>query len=137
MSAKQAVNQTKNKNKNKKQNYRVEHVQENGSVRIADEVIASIAGIAATEVEGVVRLTGNITNEIVSKIAMNSLSKGVCIHVDNQKVKVDLNCDILYGSNIPQVSKEIQEKVKQSVENMTGLEVAEVNVYVAAVTGEK
>ena len=59
------------KNKTKKQNYRIEQEQENGVVKIADEVIASIAGIAATEVEGVVRLTGNITNEIVSKIGMN------------------------------------------------------------------
>lgn len=130
---KQAV---KNKNKNKKQNYRIEHVQENGSVRIADEVISSIAGIAATEVEGVARLTGNITNEIVSKIGMNNLSKGVRIAIDDQKAKIELHCELVYGSNIPQVSKEIQEKVKQSVENMTGLTVVEVNVYVVAVTGE-
>ena len=134
MSTKPAAQAAKSKN-TKKQNYRIEHDQDNGSVRIADEVIASIAGIAATEVEGVVRLTGNITNEIVSKIAMNSLSKGVRIHIDEQKVSIDLNCELLYGSSIPDVTKEIQEKVKQSVENMTGLEVAAVNVYVAAVTG--
>ena len=120
------------KNKTKKQNYRIEQEQENGVVKIADEVIASIAGIAATEVEGVVRLTGNITNEIVSKIGMNVLSKGVAIHED--QVRITLNCEILYGSSIPEVSAAIQDKVKQSVENMTGLTVEQVDVYVAAVT---
>ena len=128
---------SRTKTTNKKQNYRVEHTKENGVVRIADDVIASIAGIAATEVEGVIRLTGNITNEIVSKIAMNNLSKGVRIEVENQKVKVALNCEILYGSNIPEIAQSIQDKVKQNVENMTGLEVQEVNVYVAAVTSER
>lgn len=123
------------KNKNtKKQNYRIEQEQENGSVRIADEVISSIAGIAATEVEGVVRLNGNITNEIVSKIGMNVLSKGVRVAIEEQKVKIELNCELLYGCSIPEVSRSIQEKVKQSVENMTGLTVVQVNVYVAAVT---
>ena len=129
--------ESRTKTTSKKQNYRVEQTQENGVVRIADDVIASIAGIAATEVEGVVRLTGNITNEIVSKIGMNSLSKGVRIAVDNQNVKITLNCEILYGSNIPQIAKSMQDKVKQNVENMTGLTVQEVNVYVAAVTSER
>lgn len=122
------------KNKTKKQNYRIEQEQENGIVKIADEVIASIAGIAATEVDGVVRLTGNITNEIVSKIGMNVLSKGVHITIAEQKVKVELNCELKYGCSIPEVSMAIQDKVKQSVENMTGLCVETVNVYVAAVT---
>ena len=103
-------------------------------MKIADEVIASIAGIAATEVDGVVRLTGNITNEIVSKIGMNVLSKGVHISITDQKVKVELNCELQYGCSIPEVSMAIQDKVKQSVENMTGLNVEAVNVYVAAVT---
>lgn len=122
---------------NRKQNYHVEHTQENGVVRIADDVIASIAGIAATEVDGVIRLTGNITNEIVSKIAMNNLSKGVHIEVENQHVKVRVNCEILYGSNIPEIARQVQDKVKQNVENMTGLFVQEVNVYVAAVASER
>ena len=122
------------KNKTKKQNYRIEQEQENGVVKIADEVIASIAGIAATEVEGVVRLTGNITNEIVSKIGMNVLSKGVHVAIHEDQVRITLNCEILYGSSIPEVSAAIQDKVKQSVENMTGLTVEQVDVYVAAVT---
>ena len=97
-------------------------------------MIASIAGIAATEVEGVVRLTGNITNEIVSKIGMNVLSKGVHVAIHEDQVRITLNCEILYGSSIPEVSAAIQDKVKQSVENMTGLTVEQVDVYVAAVT---
>ncbi len=132
-----AANKTaKNKN-NKKTNYRIEQNQENGTLLIADEVIASIAGIAATEVEGVIRLNGNITNEIVSKIGMNVLSKGVRIAIEDTKVKIELNCELKYGCSIPEVSKSVQERVKQSVENMTGLEVVQVNVYVAAVTEVK
>jgi uncharacterized alkaline shock family protein YloU len=123
-----------NKNKSvKKQIYRIEREQENGSVRIADEVIAGIAGIAATEVEGVARLNGNVTNEIISKIGMNVLSKGIRIAIEENRVKVDVTCELFYGSSIPQVSQEIQDKVKQSVENMTGLEVVAVNVNVAGV----
>ncbi len=134
---KAAANKTaKNKN-NKKTNYRIEQNQENGTLLIADEVIASIAGIAATEVEGVVRLNGNITNEIVSKIGMNVLSKGVRIAIEDTKVKIEMNCELKYGCAIPEVSKAVQERVKQSVENMTGLEVVRVNVYVAAVTEVK
>ena len=115
----------------------MEQQQESGVVRISDEVIASIAGIAATEVEGIARLTGNITNEMFSKIGMNVLSKGVRIAVSDNQVSIDLNCEMVYGSSIPEVSKKVQDKVKQSVENMTGLEVTKVNVYVAAVTEMK
>ena len=126
---------TNNNGKNhKKQNYLVEHSAENGIVRISDEVIASIAGIAATEVEGVIRLNGNITNELVSKMALKNLSKGVRIKLADKKIVIDLNCELKYGSNIPEVTKQIQEKVKQNVENMTGLDVQEVNIYVAAVS---
>lgn len=137
MSTKLEAQNAKKAKDTKKQSYRIELEQESGSVRISDGVIASIAGIAATEVEGVARLNGNITNEIISKIGMNVLSKGVRIELDENRVTVDLDCELVYGSSIPEVSAEIQDKVKQSVENMTGLEVTKVNVYVAAVTESK
>ena len=124
------------KRNHKRQNYLVEQSQEHGVVRIADEVIASIAGIAATEIEGVIRLNGNITNELVSKMSVKNLAKGVHIKVEDKKVCIDLNCELRYGSNLPEVTRQIQKKVKQNVENMTGLEVQEVNVYVAAVSNE-
>lgn len=131
------MSDTRSRNKDKNDTYHIESTQDNGSVLISDSVVASIAGIAATEVDGVVRLNGNITNEIVSKIGMNVLSKGIRISIDGTHVSIDVNCELKYGSDIPKVSREIQEKVKQSVENMTGLEVVEVNIYVAAVTDVK
>ena len=104
-----------------------------GDVRIADEVVAIIAGLAATEVDGVSSMAGNITNEIVSKLGMKNLSKGVKITVLEGVVTVDLTLNIEFGKNILEVSKKVQDKVKSSIENMTGLTVAVVNVRIASV----
>ena len=104
-----------------------------GDVRVADEVVAIIAGLATTEVEGVSSMAGNITNEIVSKLGMKNLSKGVKVTVLEGVVTVDLNLNIEYGKNILETSKKVQEKVKSSIENMTGLTVADVNIRVAGV----
>ena len=107
-----------------------------GEVKVADEVVAIIAGLAATEVEGVDSLGGNITNEIVSKLGMKNLSKGVKITVLEGVVTVDLTLNIEFGKNILEVSKKVQDKVKSSIENMTGLEVADVNIRIAGVDME-
>ena len=107
-----------------------------GEVKVADEVVAIIAGLAATEVEGVDSLGGNITNEIVSKLGMKNLSKGVKVTVLEGVVTVELNLNIEYGKNILETSKKVQEKVKSSIENMTGLEVADVNIHIASVDME-
>ena len=107
-----------------------------GEVQIADEVVAIIAGLAATEVEGVDSMSGNITNELVSKLGMKNLSKGVKVTVLEGVVTVDLNLNIEYGKNILETSKKVQEKVKSSIENMTGLEVADVNIHIASVDME-
>ncbi|MCI6165230.1 MAG: Asp23/Gls24 family envelope stress response protein [Lachnospira sp.] len=107
-----------------------------GEVRVADEVVAIIAGLAATEVEGVESMAGNITNELVSKLGMKNLSKGVKINVGEESVAVDLALNIKYGSEIPAVSKKVQEKVKSAIETMTGLEVSEVNIKIAGVNIE-
>jgi uncharacterized alkaline shock family protein YloU len=121
------------KSDKKQQNYQVEQEQEHGSVRIADSVIASIAGIAATEVDGIARLNGNITGEIVSKIGMNVLSKGVRVTIEGSVVKVQLNCVMQYGVNIQEVTRLVQDRVKQAIENMTGLTVDRVNVRIVSV----
>ena len=92
-----------------------------------------IAGLAATEVEGVASMAGNITNELVAKLGMKNLSKGVRIDVLEDVVTVDLNLNIEYGYNILETSKTVQEKVKAAIENMTGLTVADVNVRIAGV----
>ena len=76
-----------------------------GEVRIADEVVAIIAGLAATEVDGVDSMAGNITNELVGKLGMKILSKGVKVDVTEEHVSVDLSLNIKYGYNIPEVSE--------------------------------
>ena len=107
-----------------------------GEVQIADEVVAIIAGLAATEVEGVDSMAGNITNELVSKLGMKNLSKGVKVEIVDSVVSVDLTLNIEYGMNILETSKKVQEKVKAAIENMTGLEVADVNIHIASVDME-
>ena len=107
-----------------------------GEVKVADEVVAIIAGLAATEVEGVDSLGGNITSEIVSKLGMKNLSKGVKVEIVDGVVSVDLTLNIEYGMNILETSKKVQEKVKAAIENMTGLEVADVNIHIASVDME-
>ena len=104
-----------------------------GEVKIADEVVAIIAGLAATEVEGVSSMAGNITNELVSKLGMKNLSKGVRVEVLSGIVNVDVALNIAYGYSIPEVSAKVQERVKSAIENMTGLEVSIVNVRIASV----
>ena len=78
-----------------------------GEVKIADEVVAIIAGLAATEVEGVSSMAGNITNELVSKLGMKNLSKGVRVEVLSGIVNVDVALNIAYGSSIPEVSAKV------------------------------
>ena len=104
-----------------------------GEVRIADEVVAIIAGLAATEVEGVDSMAGNITNELVGKLGMKNLSKGVKVDVTEEHVSVDLSLNIKYGYNIPDVSERVQDRVKTAIENMTGLTVLDVNIRIAGV----
>ena len=104
-----------------------------GQVQIADEVVAIIAGLAATEVEGVASMAGNITNELVAKLGMKNLAKGVRVEVSPEAVLVDMALNIKYGYAIPGTSKAVQEKVKTAIENMTGLNVSEVNIRIAGV----
>ena len=107
-----------------------------GEVKIADEVVAIIAALAATEVEGVASMAGNITNELVSKLGMKNLSKGVKVDVLEGVVTVSLALNLKYNYSIMEISTKVQEKVKNAVENMTGLEVADVNIKVAGVEME-
>ena len=104
-----------------------------GDIRVSEEVVAIIAGLAATEVEGVSSMAGNITNEIVSKLGMKNLSKGIFVEVMDEEIKVDVALNIAYGYAIPEISAKVQERVKSAVENMTGLTVAVVNIRIASV----
>lgn len=116
-----------------KENYKVLEEGNIGEVRIADEVVAIIAGLAATEVDGVASMAGNITNELVGKLGMKNLAKGVKVQVSPDAVVVDMALNMEYGFNIPKTSEQVQDKVKSAIENMTGLKVAEVNVRIAGV----
>ncbi|MBQ8913231.1 MAG: Asp23/Gls24 family envelope stress response protein [Lachnospiraceae bacterium] len=104
-----------------------------GKINIADDVVASIAGIAAIEVDGVARLTGGISKEVVSKLGKKKLAKGVEVTIVDGNVEADVSVELEYGNNITKVSKEVQTKVKQSIENMTGLNVTIVNVVVSGI----
>ena len=107
-----------------------------GEVQIADEVVAIIAGLAAPEVEGVDSMAGNITNELVGKLGMKNLSKGVKVDVTEEHVSVDLSLNLKYGYNIPEVGEKVQDRVKSAIENMTGLSVLDVNIRIASVNME-
>ena len=104
-----------------------------GKVIIAEEVIAIIAGLAASEVEGVASMAGNTTRELIEKLGVKSLSKGVRLQVEQDQVRVAMNVNLRYGYSVPETSSEIQEKVKTAIETMTGLNVAEVNIKITNV----
>ena len=108
-----------------------------GQVQIADEVVAIIAGLAATEVEGVASMAGNITNELVSKLGKKSLSKGIRVKAEDGIVNVNVALNIEYGYSVPKTCKKVQEKVKAAIENMTGLEVEKVDIQIANVSISK
>lgn len=107
-----------------------------GEVKIASEVVAVIAGLAANEVEGVHSMAGNLTNEIIGKLGGKNMSKGVKVILSGDTVHVDMTINMMYGYSIPKVSKQVQEKVSQQIENMTGLVVPEVNVRIVGVNLE-
>ena len=107
-----------------------------GEVNIADDVVTIIAALAATEVDGVRSMAGNITKDLVGKLSGKNLSRGVRVLVKDDVVTVDLDLNLEYGKSIPQTSRLVQEKVKSSIESMTGLRVEEVNIHIAGVEME-
>jgi uncharacterized alkaline shock family protein YloU len=106
---------------------------EYGSIKIANEVVAIIAGLAATEVEGVAGMSGGITGGITEMLGMKNLSKGVKVEVGEKETAIDIFIIVEYGSRISDVAQAVQENVKTAVETMTGLNVVEVNVNVQGV----
>ena len=104
-----------------------------GAVKIADDVVAMIASLAASEVEGVSAVGNNLTNDLMSKVGVKNLAKGVKVDVRESKVIVDVVVSMEYGFNIPATSRKIQDKVKAAIENMTGLTCNEVNIRIAGV----
>lgn len=119
--------------KEEKNAYTINADENLGEVKIADEVVAIIAGLAAMEVEGVSSMAGNATRELIGKLGMKSLSKGVKVDVLEGIVTVSLALNLKYGYSVKDVTGKVQDKVKTAIENMTGLDVADVNIRVAGV----
>ena len=111
--------------------------EKQGTVHVADDVVAIIAGLAATEVKGVAAMAGNITNELMSKVGRKNLAKGVKVSVNGKRVKVALAIMMEYGYNIPGTCSKVQDKVKSTIENMTGLTVTDVDIRIASVDMQK
>ncbi len=108
-------------------------VNELGSIRIADEVVSIIAGLAATNVDGIVGMSGGLVGGIAEKLGRKNLSKGVRVEVGEKEAAIDLYLIVKYGVRIPDIALAVQENVKRAIENMTGLSAVEVNVHVQGV----
>ncbi len=106
---------------------------EKGEVKIADDVVSVIAGLAASDVKGVASLAGNATREVIGKMGFKSLNKGIRLTVDDTQVHVWMKVNIRYGYNVPDTCAAVQDRVVTAIETMTGLTVAEVNVRVNSV----
>lgn len=104
-----------------------------GTIRIADEVVAIIAGLAATEIKGVAGMSGGLAGGIAEMLGRKNLSRGVKVEVGEKEAAVDMFVIVEYGVRIPDVATHIQENVKRAIESMTGLNVVEVNVNVQGV----
>ncbi len=111
--------------------------EEIGDIKIADEVVAIIAALAATDVKGVSGMSSGIAGGIAEIMGRKNVTKGIKVDVIEKQALIDLYIIMEYGSRIPEVAWEIQEKVKKSVETMTGLKVDKVNIHVQGVNLEK
>ncbi len=106
-----------------------------GSIRISEDVVASIAALAASETDGVSGLYSSVTRDIVSFLSKKNLSKGVRVELgEEDTVKVEISFLALFGHNICEVARQVQDNVKSQIESMTGLHVVEINVHVGGVT---
>lgn len=113
----------------------VNEIEENG-IKIADDVVATIAGKSVLEVNGVHSMSGGFAGGISEVFGKKSYTKGIKVDNTEKGLKIDVNIIVEYGSRIPDIAYEIQNKVKNSIENMTGLKVEEVNVHIQGVNTE-
>ncbi len=112
-------------------------LENNANIKISDDVIAVIAGVAASEVQGVAEMSGGFAGGISEVLSgKKNLSKGIKVESGEKETKIDVNIIVEYGIRIPDVAFEIQNRVKKAVESMTGLKVVEVNVHIQGVSTE-
>jgi uncharacterized alkaline shock family protein YloU len=107
-----------------------------GKIEIAPEVIEVIAGIAASEVEGVAQMRGNFASGVVERLGKKNHGKGVKVELAEDGIKVDVYCVMKFGVSIPTVAQKIQDNIRQALLNMTALEAQEVNIHVVGITFE-
>ena len=115
----------------------ITNATEMGDIKISEEVVAIVASIAAMEVDGVAGMSGGIAGGIAEILGRKNLSKGVKVEVGEKEAAIDVYVIIEYGSRIPEVAWNVQEKVKKQVETMTGLNVIEVNIHIQGINFEK
>lgn len=111
----------------------INNEKEYGSIKISNDVVSIIAGVASTQVEGVAGMSGGITGGITDMLGMKNLSKGVKVELGEREAAIDVFIIVEYGSNITEIGKKVQESVKNSIETMTGLQATEVNVHIQGV----
>lgn len=112
-------------------------VNEYGSVKISDDVVAVIAELAAKEVKGIIGMSGGIADSITEILGKKSPYKGIKVEVGEKETSIDLFVIVEYGVRIPDIAWQVQESVKKSVETMTGLNVVEVNIHIQGVNIDK
>ena len=108
-----------------------------GQIKISEEVISTIASMAASEIDGVADMSRSIKGEIKEILGKKDMTKGVKVVVEEDRVYIDLFILVEYGITIPDVAWKVQENVKNTVENMTGLNVEEVNLHVQGISFKK
>ncbi len=104
-----------------------------GNLKVTDDVIAIIAGLATVEVEGVYSMSGGLTGGIAEVLAIKNLSKGIKVETKEENIYINIYIIAEFGARIPEVAWNIQEKVKKTVERMTGMRVMEANIHVQSV----
>lgn len=112
----------------------IDEVNKNlGDIKISDDVVASIAGLAACEVDGVASMEGNITSDIVRRLGIRNSSKGIKIEINDGIISIDIYVNLKYGFSIPTVTAQVQERVKSAVESMTGLKTSAINIHIVGI----
>ena len=114
------------------------NVQEPGTVKISEEVVSTVASIAVTKIEGVSSMNGSIAGGLAELFGgKKSATKGIKVDIDGTNVYIDIHISVVYGYKIPEIAWQIQEKVKESVEDITGLNVEKVKIHVDGISMEK
>ncbi|MBS4176385.1 Asp23/Gls24 family envelope stress response protein [Lederbergia citrea] len=113
-----------------------EHGHSHGKIEIAPEVIEVIAGIAASEVEGVAQMRGNFATGVVERLGKKNHGKGIRVELTDEGIKVDVYCLMNFGVSIPTVAQKVQDNIRQTLSNMTALEAEEVNIHIVGVAFE-